>query len=185
MVPLLIICTTCILLDVCGGRLAEKVAFAIEIVKEIMPPSNIFMKICRGGLCSGGLKQIYIVKDPSQKDSTTQHAQLSLPPSCWICLLLSLPWKRHEVTTWCSSISLMGGIAISQLAVCSSTPKNTSFCVGPITLCQLIWNPKSVSNCSRVIKACWHSSLVSPIKYTMMVLKPCRCVIRHTNWVNL
>ena len=104
MVPVLIICTTCILLDICGGRLAEKVAFAIEIVKEIMPPSNIFMKICRGGLCSGGLKQIYIVKDPSH--------------------------------------------------LCSSTPNNTSFCVGPITLCQLIWNPKSVSNCSRVIKAC-------------------------------
>ena len=149
-----------------------------------MPPSNIFMKICRGGLCSGGLKQIY-VKDPSQKDSTTRHAQLSLPASCWICFLLSLPQKRNLVTTWCSSISLMGGIAISQLAVSSSTPKNTSFCVGPITLCQLIWNPKSMANCSRVRKACWHSSLVSPIKYTMMVLKPCRCVIRHTDWVNL
>ena len=40
MVTLLIICTTCILLDICGGRLAEKVAFAIEIVKEIMPPSR-------------------------------------------------------------------------------------------------------------------------------------------------
>ena len=94
MVPLLIICTTCILLDICGGRLAEKVAFAIEIVKEIMPPSNIFMKIC-----SGGLKQIYIVKDPSQKDSTTRHAQLTLPVSCWICFLLSLPRKRNLVTT--------------------------------------------------------------------------------------
>ena len=99
MVPLLIICTTCILLDICGGRLVEKVAFAIEIVKEIMPPSNIFMKICRGGLCIGGLNQIYIVKDPSQKDSTTRHAQLSLPASCWICFLLSLPQKRNLVTT--------------------------------------------------------------------------------------
>ena len=58
MVPLLIIYTTCIRLDISGRRLAEKVAFAIEIVKEIMPPSNIFMKICKGGLCSGGLKQI-------------------------------------------------------------------------------------------------------------------------------
>ena len=66
---------TCICLDISGERLAKKVVLlAIEIMKETMPPSDIFMKLCRErDFGRGGLKQIQHVKDPVQEGSTTIH----------------------------------------------------------------------------------------------------------------
>lgn len=90
---------------------------------------------------------------------TTRQAQLSLPASCWSCFSLALRLMRNREINWWSSASLLGGSAISQRWVSNSTPRNTSFCVGPMTLHQLMWKPRSWSSFKSTEKASWHSAL--------------------------
>ena len=49
----------CIFLDISCGKLTKKGALAIELMKEGVPPSDIFMKLCRERhFGRGGMKRV-------------------------------------------------------------------------------------------------------------------------------